>query len=124
MNNPGNIIKSSFATEQGAIGFAPGLPGNVFAIFPNPQIGYNALLTLLQTPDYQKLTIQGVIEKYCPPNAPGNTPAQTAKYVDQIAKQLNASPNTPISTFGKNVNPFAQAIARIEGFKNPQTLSV
>ena len=123
-NNPGNVIKSNFATEQGAIGFASGLPGNVFAVFPNPQVGYNALLTLLQTPSYQKLTIQQVIEKYCPPNVPGNTPARTAEYVNQVAAQLNANANTPIATFGKAVNPLAQAIARIEGYKNPQTLSV
>ena len=124
MNNPGNIIKGSFATAQGAIGYASGSPGNVFAVFPNPQVGYNALLALLQTSNYQTKTIQGVIEKYCPPNAPGNTPKGTTKYVNQVAKQLNSSPNTPIASFGSAIGPLAQAIATIEGFKNPSSLSV
>ena len=51
--NPGNIIAGQFANEHGAIGKAGG-----FAVFPTPDVGHRALIDLLHTQTYQRLTMR------------------------------------------------------------------
>lgn len=60
-NNPGNIIKSDFATANGAIG-----GDTKFAVFPDYETGLKALRRLLKTDTYQKLTIDAALRKYDP----------------------------------------------------------
>lgn len=55
-NNPGNMRDYPFARRHGAIGVGGGatneLPG--FSIFPDINIGWNAMVNLLSSDNYQK----------------------------------------------------------------------
>ena len=62
-NNPGNLEDGKFARNNGAIG-----TDGRFAIFPDTATGFNAMASLLATNSYQKLTIEGAINRYAPPN--------------------------------------------------------
>ncbi|MCL2439388.1 MAG: hypothetical protein FWD15_02635 [Alphaproteobacteria bacterium] len=58
-NNPGNLRDYSFARNQGAIGRAGGETDEApaFAIFPDMETGWDAMVNLLSGSTYQKLTI-------------------------------------------------------------------
>jgi hypothetical protein len=58
-NNPGNMEYSDFTRNNGTIG-----TDGRFAIFPNENIGWNAMVNLLLQPRYQKLTIDSAIRRY------------------------------------------------------------
>lgn len=59
-NNPGNMVYNSrgFAVRYGAIGSAGGM-----AVFPDESTGRQALIALLKTADYQKLSVSDLPEK-------------------------------------------------------------
>lgn len=61
--NPGNIGSGSWATRHGAIGKSGG-----FAVFPNYEIGRNAIFELLSSPDFINQTIWDAIPHYAPAN--------------------------------------------------------
>lgn len=61
-NNPGNIVKSDFANNHGAIGFA-----GRFACFPDRATGKSAISALLRGNSYKDLSIEDGITKYAPP---------------------------------------------------------
>jgi hypothetical protein len=93
-NNPGNIIASPFATRMGAVG----ADAQGFAIFPDAAAGERAAVGLLSVYGQQGLnTVEQIVGKWSPANAPGNTPAGTASYVNFVAKQLGVAPNTPLN---------------------------
>jgi uncharacterized protein (TIGR02594 family) len=62
-NNPGNIRKGSFTDNAGAIG-----DDGAFAIFPDEQTGFAAIVALLRTPSYTLLNLRAAIFRYAPPS--------------------------------------------------------
>lgn len=62
-NNPGNIRKGSFTENAGAIG-----DDGAFAIFPDEETGFAAIVALLRTPSYAPLNLRGAIFRYAPPS--------------------------------------------------------
>ncbi len=57
--NPGNIRPGSFTALHGAIGSA-----GDFAIFPDEDIGFAAIIALLKTPAYQKMSVLQAFANY------------------------------------------------------------
>jgi hypothetical protein len=105
-NKPGNIEAGKFANAHGAIG-----SDGVFAIFPDAATGMAALESLLQTPGYQQLTIEGAMERYAPP-AENNT----AAYVLFITQRLGLAASTQMSDLTPDqLDSFAAAINSYEG---------
>lgn len=85
-NNPGNLRPGSLAV--GATGSNGG-----YAVFPDFQTGWNALLGLIQSPAYWSLTLVQFFSQYAP-SADNNNPAA---YAATVAASLGVDPNTPIS---------------------------
>lgn len=59
--NPGNIGSGSWAIRHGAIGKAGG-----FAVFPNYEVGRNAIFEILSSPDFINQSIWDAIPHYAP----------------------------------------------------------
>ena len=107
-NNPGNIISSKFARENGAIGDAGG-----FAVFPDESTGMAAIGALLRTDKYNSLTVGGAIMRYAPP-AENNTSA----YQKKLSQLTNIPLNTPMRRLSdEQLQNVANAIRQIEGWK-------
>ncbi len=85
-NNPGNLRPGSLAV--GATGTNGG-----YAVFPDYQTGYNALVGLIQSPGYWNLTLAQFFAKYAP-SADNNNPSA---YAANVAAQLGVDANTPLS---------------------------
>jgi hypothetical protein len=81
-NNPGNLKDGDFARRHGAIGFYENDNGK-FAVFPDEATGVAALRELLTIPKYQRMTVDGVIGSYAPPNQ-NNTAAYQAMVRDAV----------------------------------------
>ena len=110
-NNPGNIEAGNFANTQGAIG-----DDGHFAIFPDEQTGMNALIALLQTPQYNNLSLQDAIFTYAPP--PMNN---TQSYLQFIKTQTELDPSTPMSYLTSDqLGSVANTIRKYEGNKAGQ----
>ncbi len=93
-NNPGNIIASPFATRMGATG----VDDKGFAIFPDAAAGERAAVSLLGVYGQQGLnTVEQIVSKWSPPNAPGNTPQATQNYVNFVSQQLGVAPGAPLN---------------------------
>jgi hypothetical protein len=92
-NNPGNLQFGSYAVGQGAVGEGT----NGIAIFPDARTGFQAMDNLVGHYADQGLTLQEMLNKWAPPNAPGNTPASTQNYVNSVASQTGVNPNAPVS---------------------------
>lgn len=86
-NNPGNIEFGTFAKEHGAYKGDPR-----FAIFPSADSGWKALQTLISS-KYSNLTLYNMMAKYAPPSE-----NDTKKYADFLAKKVNATVNTLVSS--------------------------
>jgi hypothetical protein len=99
-NNPGNLRPGSLAV--GATGSNGG-----YAVFPDYQTGYNALVGLIQSPMYWNLTLSQFFQTYAP-SADNNNPAQ---YAATVAAQLGVDANTPISTLAAGGGPLAAPVA-------------
>lgn len=107
-NNPGNIIKSAFASRNGAIGEAGG-----FAIFSSFKDGRKAIAKLLKTRGYKSLTIEDAIKRYAPPHE-NNTKA----YVKSVQKFTGIPATTKINKLGRNqFSKLVDGIIHHEGFK-------
>ena len=105
-NNPGNLEDGKFARDNGAIG-----SDGRFAIFPNTATGFNAMVNLLSTKTYQKLTIEGAINRYAPPSE-----NNVENYLKSIEKQTGFSRSTPMNNLSKdNLLQLAKAMAKHEG---------
>ena len=113
-NNPGNIVYTSrgFAPRHGTIGFAGGM-----AVFPDESTGRKALIALLKSPRFKKLTISELPELYDKHNA--------NNYRRMLLSISKLTPNKVL----KNLSPeeFKQlrlAIERIEGWKEGSEIFV
>lgn len=105
-NNPGNLEDGKFARNNGAIG-----TDGRFAIFPDAEIGFNAMANLLSTSSYQKLTIEGAINRYAPPNE-----NNVEDYLKSIEKQTGFPRSTHMSNLSKdNLLKLAKAMKKHEG---------
>ncbi len=85
-NNPGNIRPGSLAV--GATGSNGG-----YAVFPDYQTGWNALVGLIQSPAYWGLTLTQFFSRYAP-SADNNNPAA---YAATVAASLGVDADTPLS---------------------------
>lgn len=104
-NNPGNLRYYQFAKEHGAIGEAGG-----FAVFPDEQTGMAALVALLQTGTYAKLTIRQAITRYADKSV-------VARYVRQLTKLTGLSADTKLGTLNRQqIEQVAKSIRTIEGW--------
>ena len=106
-NNPGNIVYTprGFAAQHGAIGFAGDM-----AVFPNESTGRKALIALLKSPGFKKLTISELPQQYDEHNADN--------YRRMLLSISKLEPNKVL----KNLSPeefkrLRLAIERIEGWK-------
>ncbi len=102
-NNPGNLrdAKNKLARIDG------------FAVFSNYEDGFNALINLLNSNFYQKLTLGDAISKYAPASE-----NNTNKYQRDVEQKTGLSLNTPMSNLNQNqIKQLADTIAEIEGYK-------
>lgn len=107
-NNPGNIIKSSFARTHGAIGEA-----GRWAVFPDEETGLKAIIFLLRSDKYNNLTLKAAIHKWAP-TSDGNKPD---KYSDHVSKMTNIRSDSVISNLSDNdLYKIARAIQTVEGW--------
>lgn len=105
-NNPGNLEDGKFARNHGAIG-----TDGRFAIFPDAATGFKAMASLLATNSYQKLTIEGAINRYAPPNE-----NNVENYLKSIERQTGFLRSTPMNNLSKdNLLNLAKAMAKHEG---------
>lgn len=105
-NNPGNLRKSQFASEQGAIGEAGG-----FAVFATQEAGRLALKALLQTETYGKLTIEEAVKRYAPPSENG-----TAAYTKNLIKLTGLDVKTKLASLtDQEIDAVVKAIQTLEG---------
>lgn len=100
-NNPGNLRPNSmmFAGQTG-------VDPNGFAVFPDYQTGYNALITDLQTHFNRNpgQTLADFIRSY----ASSSPVDQQASYIAALASGLGVSPDTPLSQIqgaGRSIAP-------------------
>ena len=105
-NNPGNLEYGVFTRNSGAIG-----SDGRFAMFPDAATGFNAMAGLLSTNAYQKLTIEGAINRYAPSNE-NNVEA----YLKSIEIQTGFPRSTPMNNLSKdNLLKLAKAMTKHEG---------
>ena len=108
-NNPGNIRKSKFALQHGAIGST-----DKWAVFPDEETGLNAIVDLLQTKTYMNLTIKEAINKWAPVSD-GNNPNS---YAEHIAQKTGLTPESRINSLtNSDLKKISRAIQQIEGWK-------
>ena len=112
-NNPGNLIYNKYTVGLGATG----KDKDGFAIFPSPEVGQAASLANLQSYGQQGInTIAGVINKWSPPNAKGNTPKGTQNYVNFVSQQLGIAPDQQLDmTNPATLQALNAAIRQFEG---------
>lgn len=107
-NNPGNIRRGNFADAHGAIG-----DDGAFAIFPDEPIGFKAIVSLLRTPTYSALTLEGAINRYAPPSE-----NQTSAYVKFVTKQTGIAKSKILGELkADKIRAIANAIKAMEGWK-------
>jgi hypothetical protein len=111
-NNPGNLM---YVGQAGATKS----PTSSFAVFPDYDSGYQALLSQIQNYANRGLTIQQMMNIYAPATdnngnpIPGNNPTL---YATTIANALGMSPGDSVSTAigaGGTLDPFSQAFSDI-----------
>ena len=115
-NNPGNLVAGSFASSQGAIG----KDSNGFAIFPNPETGFQALDSNVNYYAQHGFSIQDMLAKWAPASDPRNNPQAYANSVQQIT---GLDPNAPVANAAqtgsapapKTGNPWDSAAAALSG---------
>lgn len=111
-NNPGNIIKGTFANNHGAIG-----SNGRFACFPDHATGFAAITALLQTSSYKDLSIKDGISKYAPP-----VENDTESYQSNLKKFTGLDTDRKLSSLTTaELEKCASAIQRVEGW-NPGTI--
>lgn len=107
-NNPGNIRKSKFALNNGAVGETKN-----WAVFPDETTGLKAMVKLLRTNNYKNLSIQGAINRWAP-SSDNNNPV---KYANSVAKWSGFSVETQLNTLSDDdLMRIARAMQRFEGW--------
>ena len=107
-NNPGNIVKSDFALQNGAIGVT-----DKWAVFPDEQTGLKAITKLLRTKKYNNLSVADAIKRYAPVSD-GNNPEQYSKHISK----MTGLPATSIinDLNDTDLTRIARAIQQFEGW--------
>ena len=75
-NNPGDIESGRFAIAHGAKG-----SDGRFAVFPTPELGFQAMRALFQAPAYAGLSVSAAIARYAPA-----TENDTAHYISMVCE--------------------------------------
>jgi len=102
-NNPGNIRGG-----VGQIGVAGG-----FGVYRDEATGSAAMITLLNTPAYQALTLDGTIAAWAPPNE-----NNTAAYQAYVRNTTGLAGNTQLNTLNaQQLQNVANAIRTVEGWR-------
>jgi len=105
--NPGCLRYADFAKDNGAIGKCGG-----FAVFPDEQTGRAALVALLRTDRYNKLSIARAISKYAPPHE-----NDVSLYRRKLKKLTGLSLETKLYRLDSMaIEKVADAICMIEGW--------
>ena len=106
--NPGNIRKGDFSINCGAIG-----NDGSFAVFPDEATGMAAIVSLLKTAAYSRLTLKDAIFRYAPPGDGNNS----QEYADFIHRETGIALATVLSTLSeRDRRKVAQTIQKIEGW--------
>ena len=103
-NNPGNLRFGAFARRHGATHESGG-----FAVFPNYQTGFNALVALLRTKTYRDLTLYDAIHRYAP-----TSENHTENYINFLEKETRKSRDILLRDI--NTEHLARAIQKFEGW--------
>jgi RHS repeat-associated protein len=112
-NNPGNIIAGKWARDNGAIG-----ANGRFAVFPDKETGFKAIISLLSSKQYNHLTIIDAINKY----APATDNNDPIAYANSIANKTGLSIDTKIKDLSNaELTKVANVIEKIEGSIKGQT---
>lgn len=108
-NNPGNIeVDKKSPSAFGALG-ANGL----FVIYPNEEVGFNAVKAWLQSPAYKHATLAKAIQKWAPPNE-----NDTVVYEEHVQKWSHVPLDSPMSSLSQDqITLVAYAIRTQEGWK-------
>ena len=105
-NNPGNIRKSKFAYENGAIGET-----DKWAVFPDEETGLRAITKLLRTNSYNQLSVKDAIHRWAP-FSDGNNPENYSK---RVSNMTGLSADAKINTLNDNdLMKIARAIQIVE----------
>jgi hypothetical protein len=112
-NNPGNISKSSEAERYGA--FAGKANGD-FAVFPDQETGFNAIISFLEARKekniLQMMSVYAPVDDGKNPMLKGNNPEA---YARMIAPRLGVPVTTKVSDLSdEQLQKFAEEIKRIE----------
>ena len=108
-NNPGNIIKSKFAYEAGAVGTA-----GRFAVFPNEETGLQATIKLLRSKNYVRLSLRQVYHRWAPKGDGNNNPDG---YANKVSKISGVPLNKTIQELNEDeMMRVARAMQQIEGW--------
>jgi uncharacterized protein (TIGR02594 family) len=106
-NNPGNIREGSFAELSGAIG-----DDGAFAIFPDESVGFNAIVALLRSATYSRLTLREAIFRYAPPSE-----NNSSRYVDFVTQTSQVDENAMLGDLViAKIRAIANAIKKMEGW--------
>ena len=115
-HNPGNIVFGPWAIAHGAIDHDGG-----FAVFPDDATGFIAQDALVQHYAAKGFNIASLVEVWCPPHAPGNSPQNTAEYVRFVSANLGLVYTTLLNSIAHETpNPVAP-IPIINPEQNPPT---
>jgi hypothetical protein len=107
-HNPGALRDFPFSYKWGAIGQT-----QHFAIFPSYEVGFSALLQLLRTKNYAKLTLAQLPSRYSPP-----CENDISRYRQLLEKFCGLPLQKKLGELsGDQLKLVAKAIERIEGYK-------
>lgn len=94
-NNPGNLNFEQWEVSFGAaLETVPAGETARFAVFPNPQAGFAALVHLCGFPKYKGKSLTNLIEAWAPPTDNNNT----SLYLSNVCKWTGLTPETIIDS--------------------------
>lgn len=88
-HNPGNLRYGWFAKAHGAVTD----DDENFAIFPDDETGWNALIALMLDGNYATLTLSDAISRYAP-----STENNTSIYLQSICEWTGSQPTDTVQT--------------------------
>jgi hypothetical protein len=108
-NNPGSMLYGNFTRANGAIG-----QDGPFAIFPDADIGYQAMISRLSSPQWSSFTLgYAIIHNWAPANE-----NDSVAYAAFVSSHSGLSPDTTLGSMSSTqINSVAQAIKQREGWK-------
>jgi hypothetical protein len=128
-NNPGDIIDGRFARAHGSVGVKQSRDGKYsFAVFPDAETGFKAEAALIDNYIQKGASLESLINHLNPPNAPGNTPEMTRKYLAAVARETNIDPKVPLKDLNKSMvaknQPTTPAPAMVMGISQSKPASL